>query len=182
MRLDEVILHFLEGENEGVEIKLTPPRELYIGRSEESDIFLGEKKISRKHSMIQVSEDGIRITDLESTNGTFVNSKKISEMELKNGDKIKVGSSVIEVQIQTKTAASADAPTGAKSKEKSAPKTPPKKVVPEKEKPKPKSKEKEVEEKSDPEGTAYVKELEDLSDGLGEDQKAKEKAKKKALE
>lgn len=183
MRIDEVILHFLEGENEGVEIKLTPPRELYIGRSEESDIFLGEKKISRKHSMITVSEDGISISDLESTNGTFVNSKKISEMELKNGDKIKVGSSVIEVQIQSKGAASADAPTGSKAKEKSTPKVPPKKAPPEK--PKAKPKEIEVEEsdealeldqKQDPEGTAYVKELEDLGS------EPKSKPKKKSLE
>src|SRR5258706_2075972 len=102
MRIEEVILHFLEGENEGVEIKLTAPRELYIGRSEESDIFLGEKKISRKHSMIIVEDEEIRISDLESTNGTYVNSKKITEATLKNGDQIKVGSSVIEVEIQTK--------------------------------------------------------------------------------
>ena len=190
MRIDEVILHFLEGENEGVEIKLTPPRELYIGRSEESDIFLGEKKISRKHSMITVSEDGISISDLESTNGTFVNSKKISEMELKNGDKIKVGSSVIEVQIQSKGAASADAPTGSKAKEKSTPKIPPKKEpVKEKSTPKappPKEVEEEsdelleIDQKDDPEGTAYVKELDDL--GGDEPSEPKAKPRKKSLE
>lgn len=174
MRVDEVILHFLEGENEGVEIKLTPPREIYIGRSEESDVFLGEKKISRKHCQILVSEDQVRIVDLESTNGSFVNSKKISEQKLKNGDKIKVGSSLIEVQIQSKAAAESEAPTGAKSKEKSVPPKAPPKKAPEK------AKEKVVEKAADKDaeasGTVYVKELEDLHDD------SKEKPKKRNYE
>lgn len=126
MRVEEVTLQFLEGENEGVEIKLTPPRELYIGRSEDSDVFLGEKKISRKHTMIVVSEDQVRIVDMESTNGTFVNGKKISELELKTNDKIKVGSSVIQVKVQSASEGASEAPTGAKDKKTaSAPKKKP---------------------------------------------------------
>ena len=39
MTVKEVILNFTEGENEGVEIKLTPPRVIRVGRSEESDVF-----------------------------------------------------------------------------------------------------------------------------------------------
>jgi len=173
MRIDEVILHFLEGENEGVEIKLTPPREIYIGRSEESDVFLGEKKISRKHCQILVSEDQVRIVDLESTNGSFVNSKKISEQTLKKGDKIKVGSSLIEVEIISRSDANSEAPTGAKAKAKSEPKASPKKA-PEKEPEK--KKEKVPEKENDSSGTVYVKDLDDVSD------EPKEKAKKKNYE
>lgn len=99
MAVKEVILHFTEGENEGVEIKLTPPRVIRIGRSEESDIFLGEKKISRKHSILHLGEDALSITDLDSTNGTFVNSKRITEILLEDGDRVRIGSSVLEVQI-----------------------------------------------------------------------------------
>jgi pSer/pThr/pTyr-binding forkhead associated (FHA) protein len=169
MRVDEVILHFLEGENEGVEIKLTPPREIYIGRSEESDVFLGEKKISRKHCQILVSDEQVRIVDLESTNGSFVNSKKISEQTLKNGDKIKVGSSVIEVEVVTQEAQS-EAPTGSKAKEKAPVKAPPKKA-PEKEKPVEKEKK-----KDESSGTVYVKDLDDVEGS------PKEKSKKKNYE
>lgn len=169
MRVDEVILHFLEGENEGVEIKLTPPREIYIGRSEESDVFLGEKKISRKHCQILVSNEQVRIVDLESTNGSFVNSKKISEQTLKNGDKIKVGSSVIEVEVVTQEAQS-EAPTGSKAKEKAPVKAPPKKA-PEKEKPVEKEKK-----KDESSGTVYVKDLDDVQGS------PKEKSKKKNYE
>jgi pSer/pThr/pTyr-binding forkhead associated (FHA) protein len=149
MRVEEVTLQFLEGENEGVEIKLTPPRELYIGRSEDSDVFLGEKKISRKHTMIVVSEDQVRIVDMESTNGTFVNGKKISELELKTNDKVKIGSSMIQVKVQSTSEGASEAPTGAKDK-KSTP--PPKK--------KPEPKEVEKEESS----------LEVLSDDLEEEE------------
>lgn len=172
MRIDEVILHFLEGENEGVEIKLTPPREIFIGRSEESDVFLGEKKISRKHTQIVVSDDEARVIDLESTNGTFLNSRKITEVSMKNGDKLKIGSSVIEVEIVSKSQPEAEAPTGAKpKKEKSVPpKAPPKKEkAASSEKPK---KEKE----QDSSGTVYVKDMDDLNDD------SKEKPKKKNYE
>lgn len=161
MRIDEVILHFLDGENEGVEIKLSPPREIYIGRSEESDVFLGEKKISRKHCQILVSEDQVRIVDLESTNGSFVNGKKISELTLKKGDKIKVGSSVIEVEIISRSEANSEAPTGSKAKEKSGPKIPPKKIQE-------KKKDKEADS-----GTVYVKDLDDDREEPKEQKKKK---------
>jgi pSer/pThr/pTyr-binding forkhead associated (FHA) protein len=163
MRVDEVILHFLEGENEGVEIKLTPPREIYIGRSEESDVFLGEKKISRKHCQILVSEKEVRIVDLESTNGSFVNSKKISEQTLKNSDKIKVGSSLIEIEIISQEGAQAEAPTGTKIKEKAAVKPVSKKTS-------------EKKKNSEPSGKGNVNELEDIEES------PKEKSKKKNYE
>lgn len=127
MQIDEVVLRFLEGENEGVEIKLTPTRELNIGRSEESDVFLGEKKISRKHCQIFVNEDEVRIVDLESTNGSYVNGKKISEMELKSGDKVKVGSSIIDVRIESSKGKSKDESKPSKSREKVKEKSPPRK-------------------------------------------------------
>ncbi|MCB1198339.1 MAG: DUF4388 domain-containing protein [Deltaproteobacteria bacterium] len=119
MSVKEVVLNFTEGENEGVEIKLTPPRVIRVGRSEESDVFLGEKKISRKHCILHLGEDALSITDLESTNGTFVNSKRINEQLLEDGDRLRIGSSIVEVHIsfdenaqEAATAASIDESTG----------------------------------------------------------------------
>ncbi|MEZ4704379.1 MAG: DUF4388 domain-containing protein [Bdellovibrionota bacterium] len=100
MSVSEVMLVFLEGENEGVEIKLTPPRELTLGRSEECDVFLGEKKISRKHLTVIVRKDAVIARDLGSTNGSFVNKNKISEVVLQDGDGLKLGASVIQVLIK----------------------------------------------------------------------------------
>lgn len=103
----EVVLRFLEGENEGVEIRVNPPRELTIGRSEECDIFLGEKKISRKHCRVLVATDGVKAQDLQSTNGSFVNKKKIVEVSLKDGDKLQIGTTIIQVSISRERQVSA---------------------------------------------------------------------------
>ncbi len=97
--IQEVVLRFLEGENEGVEIRVNAPREMTIGRSEECDIFLAEKKISRKHCILSVTSDYVRLSDLQSTNGTYVNSKKISEMLLQPNDKFRLGNSLIEIEM-----------------------------------------------------------------------------------
>ncbi|MFH1017502.1 MAG: DUF4388 domain-containing protein [Pseudomonadota bacterium] len=99
----EVVLRFLEGENEGVEIRVNPPRILFVGRSEECDIFLGEKKISRKHCKIEVTNQTATLQDLQSTNGTYLNGKKATSNPLKHEDKIRVGTSVIQVAINTET-------------------------------------------------------------------------------
>jgi pSer/pThr/pTyr-binding forkhead associated (FHA) protein len=99
MAVKEVILNFTKGENEGVELKLSPPRTIRFGRSEESDVFLGEKKISRKHCILHLGEEALSITDLDSTNGTFVNGKRISDTILEDQDQLRVGSSTILVKI-----------------------------------------------------------------------------------
>ncbi len=122
MQVSEVILRFLEGENEGVEIRVNPPRELTIGRSEECDIFLGEKKISRKHCRIVVEKDGVKLVDLQSTNGTFHNSKKVSgEVPLTNNDKVRVGTSVIQLTIEEEKAVIVEEPPTRSVAEREAP-------------------------------------------------------------
>ena len=176
MQIEEVTLHFLEGENEGVEIKLTPTRELNIGRSEESDVFLGEKKISRKHCQINVTEDEVRIVDFESTNGTLLNGKKISDAKLKSGDHLKIGSSLVEVKIQLATGDDVDSEAGTKPREKSNPKISPKKAPPKKEK-KPEPKEEPEELNLEPSAsTVHVDDLDNLSGS------PKSSKKKKSLE
>lgn len=107
--ISEVVLYFLEGENEGVEIRINPPRRLTVGRSEECDIFIAEKKISRTHCEIVVEKDGIFLHDLGSTNGTYVNAKKVSQTDLKDKDKVRVGTNIIQlaVTMQTEEAAKA---------------------------------------------------------------------------
>ena len=48
--------------------------------------------ISRKHASLRVNGDGTgRVRDLSSTNGTFVNDKKVSRVRLSDGDRLTVG-------------------------------------------------------------------------------------------
>lgn len=63
-----------------------------IGRDEDCELKLTAKRISRRHSEIRESGDHLWIRDLESTNGTYVNHKKIEQAELlESGDIISIG-------------------------------------------------------------------------------------------
>jgi hypothetical protein len=66
-----------------------------LGRDDSADIILDDPGISRRHSEIRVTHDGphlvASIRDLGSTNGTFVNSERISSQRLSDGDRITVG-------------------------------------------------------------------------------------------
>jgi len=68
----------------------------YIGRSTDNDIPLpdNEKRVSSKHARVDRQGTSLQITDLGSTNGTFVNGRKIepnSGIDIKDGDKISIG-------------------------------------------------------------------------------------------
>jgi adenylate cyclase len=65
--------------------------EVVIGRSPDCQIVLKDFGISRTHARITVDDDGIRITDLKSKNGTQVNGVPVVEAPLKDGDKILLG-------------------------------------------------------------------------------------------
>ena len=65
--------------------------EVVIGRSPDCQIVLKDFGISRTHARISVSEDGVRITDLKSKNGTQINGTPVVEAPLKDGDKILLG-------------------------------------------------------------------------------------------
>ena len=66
-----------------------------VGRSSESDIFLDDVTVSRKHAEIfrrgQPSEKGFRIRDAGSLNGTYVNRVRVDSVDLRNGDEIQIG-------------------------------------------------------------------------------------------
>ena len=77
-----------------------PDGGLRLGRSSSNDIQLPDEELSRNHCMFELSgEDGIRVIDLASANGTIVNGKEIGSrpMELKAGDVIEVGSTTVNI-------------------------------------------------------------------------------------
>jgi len=66
-----------------------------IGRLN-ADLNLQDRDVSRKHALIELLPDGkVFLRDLSSTNGTFLNGKRIVNSRIKPGDKIKVGNTVI---------------------------------------------------------------------------------------
>lgn len=65
--------------------------ELQIGRGEQSDIYIDDEDVSRNHAKVEVTADAILLKDLGSTNGTFVNGRKIIERKLEDGDRLQIG-------------------------------------------------------------------------------------------
>jgi hypothetical protein len=64
---------------------------LVIGRLEDCPITVADPKVSRNHAELRREREGIRIVDLGSTNGTFVNGEAVREAYLDDGDRIDIG-------------------------------------------------------------------------------------------
>jgi hypothetical protein len=71
------------------------PGEIVIGRSSQSQIQIDHESVSRRHARLIHTEAGISLSDLGSTNGTYVNDEPIQEVALSNGDLVKVGRSIL---------------------------------------------------------------------------------------
>src|SRR5918912_4362271 len=62
-----------------------------IGRHPDSDIFLDDITVSRRHAEIRRDGPGFSINDVGSLNGTYVNRERVEEAALHSGDEIQVG-------------------------------------------------------------------------------------------
>jgi hypothetical protein len=69
---------------------------LTIGRLAECDVVVDDKGVSRRHAQIRTKDGSSTVTDLGSTNGTKLNGKPVGSRALNDGDRITVGTTVIE--------------------------------------------------------------------------------------
>ena len=82
------------GPDEGREFQLRGT--MRIGRSEDSEITLADAQASRHHAAISPEPSGFTIQDLNSSNGTFVNGKRLDAPRLlKDGDRLRVANTVL---------------------------------------------------------------------------------------
>jgi FHA domain/von Willebrand factor type A domain len=89
--MDKPLLVVRKGKNIGQTFTLNRSVPISIGRSRVCEIKLEDTTVSGQHCRI-IPENGKHfLYDLRSTNGTFVNEKKVRKVELKEGDVIKVG-------------------------------------------------------------------------------------------
>jgi pSer/pThr/pTyr-binding forkhead associated (FHA) protein len=90
-------LRFVAGKYEGGEFRLPPEGEVLIGRGAELPVVLAEDMVSRKHARLTIHGEQVRIEDLGSTNGTFVNGERVKSAELKAGDRVLIGTSIMKL-------------------------------------------------------------------------------------
>jgi pSer/pThr/pTyr-binding forkhead associated (FHA) protein len=86
--MPEIVVKF---EDRVIERVVTEKKRISIGRTPDNDIVLENKGVSRKHALLEFDGDSMLIMDNESLNGTFVNSRKITEEILKDDDRITIG-------------------------------------------------------------------------------------------
>jgi pSer/pThr/pTyr-binding forkhead associated (FHA) protein len=67
------------------------PGNTVAGRGPDSAIFLPDVTVSREHVRFAVDASGLSMSDLGSTNGTYVNGQRLSAGMLKEGDQMMVG-------------------------------------------------------------------------------------------
>lgn len=71
-----------------------------IGRSDESDIVLNDPSVSRVHATIEIAAGRATLRDLDSTNGTFLNGRRIRAEALRDGDELKLGNTRLRFEAQ----------------------------------------------------------------------------------
>ena len=73
---------------------------LSIGRSPENDIVIEDRRISRRHAEVRLRLGRHTLYDLGSTNGTFVNGKRVNEIALSEGDRITLGAATLVYRLE----------------------------------------------------------------------------------
>jgi DNA-binding CsgD family transcriptional regulator len=104
---------FLENISESGEKWLIPidKSPFIVGRSQDCNLSLLSKTVSRKHAEIYVKGNSLVLHDLESTNGTFINNVRLKDRaDLENGDKINFGD--VSFKILFNASGSKDAGSG----------------------------------------------------------------------
>ena len=76
----------VQGAGETLLIPLQSGAVMHIGRGLSADLHLDEKTVSRRHAMLVARPSGARLLDARSSNGTFVNGRRIVQADLHDGD------------------------------------------------------------------------------------------------
>ncbi len=89
---------FVRSESQkGIEVEITDVT--VLGRSDEADLVIDDPYASDFHMRLVVQENAMMLHDLGSTNGTYVNGRRVTvPTELRRGDNIQVGKTVMEVR------------------------------------------------------------------------------------
>ncbi len=91
----------IEGPDANRELELDPnkPSRILLGTSEVCDLRLTDPTVSRRHAAFEVAGMRYRVTDLQSTNGTFVDGVQVVESFVRGGEIIRCGSTAMRLEV-----------------------------------------------------------------------------------
>jgi hypothetical protein len=101
---EQPVLTVTSGPGQGMVFSLNRQSPTSLGRAKANDIVLEDVSISSEHCRIRVEEDSFVVHDLKSTNGTFVNERRVLRQNLNEGDVIKVGETYLQFRLNQKRA------------------------------------------------------------------------------
>jgi DNA-binding NtrC family response regulator len=107
------VIEVIEGADTGKQavVDLTRPSPLLVGQGASCDLRLADRQASRRHASFDVSGLLLRLTDLDSTNGTFVNGIRVHDVSLAGGEVVRVGSTAMRIHAATQGGAAASLST-----------------------------------------------------------------------
>lgn len=85
----------------GVAIDAVDGMTLTVGRSPHCEIHIDDQSVSRRHCAFEPAGDALRVRDLGSANGTFLNERAIQDDLARPGDIVRAGSAVLEIMGAT---------------------------------------------------------------------------------
>jgi len=101
-------LFIIQGRNRGTRYDLASHEgAMSIGREAGNFVQLDDNEVSRRHAEVRRIGDGFVVGDLNSSNGTWLNSRKIERAELASGDQIQVGRTILVYSGEDEDAATA---------------------------------------------------------------------------
>jgi two-component system, NtrC family, response regulator HydG len=101
----------MEGPDKGTRFSLdgTAASRVLVGQSPACDVRLTDREVSRRHVALELVAGGVRLRDLGSTNGTWVDRVKATEVELRGDERVRLGATVLHV-VRTSTSLGAPPP------------------------------------------------------------------------
>jgi signal transduction histidine kinase len=87
-------LFVIRGNDQGTRFELQGPS-ISLGRDTSNAIQLHDTEVSRQHADIRVQDNVFSLTDLNSSNGTFVNGKRVQRSTLASGDQVQIGGTLM---------------------------------------------------------------------------------------
>jgi pSer/pThr/pTyr-binding forkhead associated (FHA) protein len=87
-------------DNDALTFRLPPGSSRTLGRARDADFVLNAALVSRLHCRLTAGDERLDVEDLSSTNGTFVNNRRVEKGHATAGDRLRIGRVELRIEQQ----------------------------------------------------------------------------------